>query len=328
MKFITLLPVFIVLPLIVFSQIKTDLNTSIPELFNNEVLIDQDLHLVTPLLLRNDYKRDNFVYTNDDENVPRSPGVTMFSSLIVPGSGQIMNESWWKAGLFLAIEATSIYLAVEYRNRGRFGEREYQRFANNNWSVVQYSQWLVEYHEIHGIENPFINDLREMISGISPSFRTSTEWNQIDLSILHRVEQNTPYITTDQLGASNFSHVLPAFGSQQYYELISKYYQFQAGWRDYNDFHNNIGNTGRFFNDRFLIDRNGAHASLDFYEGVRMSNQFNQDYRWSNHFISALIANHFFSALDAFFTSTIKHNRLKASSTPFPGQQIVLTYRF
>jgi hypothetical protein len=252
----------------------------------------------------------------------------LFSSLVVPGSGQIMNESWWKAGLFLALEVTSIYLAVEYRNRGKIGKREYERFANNNWSVVQYSQWIVEYHAIHGIDNPYIGELREMVAGISPSFSTNAEWNQIDLNILRRVEANTPYITTDELGASIFSHTLPAYGSQQYYELISKYYQYQAGWRDYNNFHDNIGNTGRFFNDRFLIDRNGAHASRDFFTGVRMASQYNQDFRWSNHFISALIANHFFSSLDAFFTSTRKLNRFTAGSSMIPGQQVIIGYRF
>jgi hypothetical protein len=33
-------------------------------------------------------------------------------------------------------------------------------------------------------------------------------------------------------GYPDFTHNLPAFGSQQYYELISKYDQFTPGWRD------------------------------------------------------------------------------------------------
>ncbi|TVQ03800.1 MAG: hypothetical protein EA359_08450 [Balneolaceae bacterium] len=327
MKFKIILFIFTLCPILVFSQDNAGTNIFSLTFQEKELSIDRDFHFVTPVLLRNNQYQSE-IYYNDQETTFRSPGVTFFGSLVVPGTGQIMNESWWRAGFFLALEVTSIYLAVEYRNRGRIGEREYERFANNNWSVVQYSQWLVDYHAFHGIENPYINELIEMVAGISPSFRTNVEWNQIDLNILRRVEANTPYVTTDQLGASIFSHTLPGYGSQQFYELISKYYQFQAGWRDYDEFHDNIGNTGRFFNDRFLIDRNGAHASQNFFTGVRMANQFNQDYRWSNHFISVLIANHFFSALDAFFTSTRKLNRLSASSTIIPGQQVVINYRF
>lgn len=327
MKFVLFLSAFVFLPVLSHSQ-ENLVNSISSIVFSESDKRDNiDLHIVTPVLLRN----VPYQIGNSTEQVlmePRSPAVTLLSSMVIPGTGQIMNESWWRAGLFFAIEITSIYFAVEYRNRGRFGEREYERFANTNWSVVQYSQWLVDYHDVHGIENPYIRELRDMVSGITPSFRTNIEWSQIDIDILRRVESNTPYFTTDDLGASNFSHTLPTFGSQQYYELIAKYYQFQAGWRDYFDFHDNIGNTGRFFNERFLIDRNGAHASFNFFTGVKMANQFNQDFRWSNNFISLLIANHFFAAMDAFFVSSRKHNRISTSTTPIPGQQLVIRYRF
>lgn len=253
---------------------------------------------------------------------------SFFSSLIVPGSGQVKNRSWWKAGLFFAIEATSVYLFVDKRNDARVGERNYEKYANRNWSVVQYSNWLVQYHERNGLENPYIDDIRQMLGSTEASFDVETEWKKVDINLLRQVERNTPYITSDQNSANNFSHTLPSYGSQQYYELISKYYQYQAGWKDYHEFHNNIGHTGTFYNERFMIDRSGSYASPFFYEAAQMANQFNTDYRTSNTFFSILIANHFLSAFDAYFTFKVKQNRLEATSSIMPDKQLQLTYRF
>jgi hypothetical protein len=283
--------------------------------------------VVTPVLLRN-YSGASFLPFNDQNPEMPHPAGAFFSSLLVPGSGQVANRSWLRAGLFLAIEGASIYMAVEYRNRGVRGERDYERWANNNWSVVQYSNWLVNYHNVHGIDNPYIDELREMLTGVDASFNIDYDWDAVDISILRNVERNTPYITTDDLANQNFSHVLPQYGSQQYYELIAKYYQYQAGWRDYHSFHDNIGHTGNFYNDRFLIERNGAYASNYFFDGARRAQQFNDDFRISNLFISMLIANHIISAFDAYFTVRVKQRRLQASSSMIPGQQVVINYRF
>ncbi|MCC5941980.1 MAG: hypothetical protein JJU37_10605 [Balneolaceae bacterium] len=284
----------------------------------------QNLHVVTPLLMR------DLSYSVNSHNRPftESSAVPFFSSLIIPGTGQMMNRNWWRSGIYLAVEAASIYLAIDYRNRGTAGERNYERWADQNWSVVQYSNWLIEYHNVHGINNPYLDDLIRMLQGADASFDTGIDWNRVDLTVLRNVERNTPYITTDDLAASNFSHVLPDYGSQQYYELIAKYYQYQAGWRDYDSFHDNLGHTGALFNERYRIDRNGAYASTLFYDGVDFASQFNSDFRRSGYFVSLLIANHVISAFDAYFTVQLKQNRINATSTMLPGRHLVVNYRF
>lgn len=285
----------------------------------------KDYKLVTPVLMRNssilNYK-DEYFYRNGSEFQ------SFISSLILPGSGQARNRSWWKAGLFFALEATTVYLFFDNRNDARIGERSYEQYANENWSVVQYSNWLIEYHDVNGLDNPHIDDLREMLVGIDASYNVNKDWEEVDINLLRDVERNTPYITTDQEAANNFSHTLPEYGSQQYYELIAKYYQYQGGWKDYNDFHSDLGHTGPLFNERYLIDRDGSYASPFFYEAVQMAEQFNSDYKSSNTFLSLLIANHVFSAFDAYFTFKLKQNRLRATSSLMPGKLIKLTYDF
>lgn len=324
MKIPILCIITVLLPLFVHAQ-ETILTENIPIVENNNHPQDENYYLVTPVLLR-----ESAVQSYEDEYAIRNGNKfqAFFSSLIIPGSGQIKNNSWWKAGLFLSVEVASVYLFVDFRNDARIGEREFEKWANKNWSVVQYSNWLVKYHEVNALDNPHIDELREMVDGEEATFNIQTDWEKVDLSLLRNVERNTPYITSDAEANSNFSHTLPEYGSQQYYELLSKYYQYQAGWKDYDDFHDSIGHTGIFFNDRFQIDRGGAYASPFFYQGAQIGEQFNTDFRRSGYFVSILIANHIISAFDAYFTLKVKQNRLQATSTIIPGKQLTLTYRF
>ena len=243
------------------------------------------------------------------------PGLALLSSAILPGSAQAANKNWFRAGIYMAVEAASIYFIIDYNNRASRGERNYERFVDNNWSVVKYANWLVGYHDHHGIDNPYIDDLEAKLGGAEAAFNTSQDWSIDMLEVLRNVERNTPYFTTDQLAANNFSHVLPSYGSQQYYELVAKYYQFQAGWRDYN------------FN-QFLIDRAGGTASPLFFDGADRAQRFNDDFRTSRHFMILLISNHLISAFDAYFTFSVKQNRLEATPSAVPGRQIQFRYNF
>lgn len=328
MRFLPLSFLVVFIPSLVFAQAGSEpvgIETS-SVVINSGEKPSQNFQLVTPVLQRT-IANSNEPW-NDESAYSQHSAVPFFSSLIIPGTGQMMNRNWWRSGLYLALEAVSIYATFEYRSRGQRGERRYESFADDNWSVVQYSNWLVIYHDIHNIDNPYINELRDMLNGTGPAFSTRQDWEAVDINLLRNVERNTPYLTTDNLPASNFSHTLPEYGSQQYYELISKYYQYQAGWRDYDQFHNNLGHTNGLFYERYLVDRNGAYASDMFYNGVDMSYRFNQDFRISNHFLSLLIVNHVVSAFDAYFTVKVKQNRVRATSSMLPGRQVVIHYNF
>lgn len=302
-------------------EIPHDLNSKVIKSSENQQKV---YNFVEPILSRSYInKRYNF-----NENQTGSPAFAFFSSLIIPGSGQITQSNWWRAGLFVALEATGIYYTVSNRNKARNGEQDYEKFVDNNWSVVEYSNWLVNYHEVNGISNPYIDDLKSEIAGKSAAFNNEVDWNNIPISLLRKVEKSTPYITTDQQAANNFSHTLPNYGSQQYYELVAKYFQYQGGWRDFNQFHDTIGNTGIFYNERFLIDRTGATASTFFFDAADMASSFNQKYRSSRLFASLLIANHVLSAFDSYFSFRLKQNDLQLSSKLARGQQFTLSYRF
>lgn len=310
---------------VVFGQ-NAEVHSSVVVKSKSKIQHDLTEHdLITPVFQRE--------YSNEPSSSLLSPfqnkaGLAFAGSAILPGFSQAANKNWIRAGIFFALEATSIIMISNNTNRARRHEQNYENWADENWSVVQYSRWLVDYHQANGINNQYIDELQNQIEGLEPAFNPDLDWPAVSLQILRNVERNSPFITTDDFTANSFSHTLPNYGSQQYYELISKYYQYQAGWRDYHDFHDGLGHTGNSFNERYKIDRNGLYASPMFFNGAERAEHFNNLYRLAGNFTSLLIVNHIFSAFDAYFTVRLKQNRIEATPSLLPGRQISMTYRF
>lgn len=122
-------------------------------------------------------------------------------SAIVPGSGEFYAKSYVKAGIFFGIEAISWGAYAIYQTKGNNQTDKFQSYADQYWSVRTYAHWLID----QGFQGA---------SSINP-----------DEPNLETLRQQIM-----QCEAQNFTHTLPEYGSQQYYELIGKYQNFQAGW--------------------------------------------------------------------------------------------------
>lgn len=64
-------------------------------------------------------------------------------SAAVPGAGQIYNGDFWKAAILFRIGSRSITAAVLYSKKGDDKNAEFEAYADQNWSVVKYAQWLI-----------------------------------------------------------------------------------------------------------------------------------------------------------------------------------------
>ncbi len=241
----------------------------------------------------------------------------------MPGLGQAANNKWLRAGAYFLADV--ILLAVHLQNQHRAEElqQQYEQFANNNWSVVTYSKWLVEYHQQNNISNPFIDELQNQVQGEEAAYDPDHDWDVVDLNVLRRVERNTPFVTPDGTAGNAFSHEMPDYGSQQYYELISKYFQYGPGWNDFGTDRN-----GNQLDSRYQLAWNGDDMPANFLEGSRKAERFNDKYRVAGNMLSYMILNHVVSAFDAFITVKLKNNRLEASPNIFGPQQFSLKYRF
>jgi hypothetical protein len=184
---------FLLLPALLFGQ----------NIEDETLLLTGRLHTDSKIILNN-YKQLKIVYA-DELPGRKTPVLSGILSAIVPGAGQIYNEDYWIAGIFLAAEAALIYVGLTYDKKGDDQTESFEKYADENWSVVDYAIWLNTY------EGAEIN--------IDPD-ESKPPWERVNWSELNAAETG--------------SHNLPPHGEQQYYELIGKYHQYSSGWNDFN----------------------------------------------------------------------------------------------
>lgn len=252
----------------------------------------------------------------------KKAGYAMLGSALIPGLGQAANRKWIRAGAYLVADAVLLAVHFNSLHKARERERRYEQFADNNWSVVTYAQWLVAYNEQHNISNPRVEELRRQVEGVTPGYDPEFDWQVVDIELLREVENETHYISPDGPG-NRFSHVMPDYGSQQYYELISKYYQYGPGWNDFGQ-----DRSGNMLDNLYLLAWDGSDMPFNFFEGAGLAERFNDKYRLAGNMVSLLVLNHVVSAFDALFTVRIKNSRLDAEANLFKTRQFSLKYHF
>ena len=278
--------------------------------------IDQPVHI-------SDFKvnSNSSLLTSSREN----PGIAFAASALIPGAGQAANGKWVRAGVYFATEVVGLIYHLDRNAKAREQERAYEQFTHNNWSVVAYAEWLVNYSQLHSLDNDW-QSLEAEILGDDPNWENTREdWNQVPISTLRNVENQTPFIFQDRIG-SNFSHELPDYGSQQYYELISKYYQYQPGWRDWSTEITSAQNQNISMYRYFW---NGEDEPFDlFHEGRNRAQEFNQNYRVAGNILKLLVVNHIVSAFDALFTVQLKKSRIETETNLMKLEQFSMTWHF
>ena len=170
---------------------------------NEKLQLSGNLHTDSKIIL-NSYHQTEVHPFADDIPGRKSPMLSGLFSAIIPGAGQIYNEDYWIAGIFVALEAALITTAVIYDKKGDDQTTSFENYADQNWSVVDYAEWLNTYQNASIVINPD--------ESLPP-------WKRVNWSDLNAAEVG--------------SHTLPPHGEQQYYELIGKYHQYSPGWNDY-----------------------------------------------------------------------------------------------
>lgn len=198
----------------------------------------------------------------------KSPYLGAIFSGLIPGTGEFYAESYIKAGIFLAIEAGLWAAFVTYENKGDDQTEYYQNFANENWDVYKYAGWLKD-----------------------ESFTGS---EGIDLSANKEVLRRQ----INYCESLNFSHQLPPYGDQQYYELIGKYQNFVPGWADA---------------DLNVVNRNnyGSYKTTMFTNYSYDRQQANDYYNKKSTASTLIVLNHILSAADAAWSVSMFNKDLK-----------------
>lgn len=228
----------------------------------------------------------------------KSPALGGLLSLAVPGAGEYYSDRFVKSGIFFAIEVVAVTTAIIYNNKGNNKTTEFQNYADQHWSAVDYVAWI----NLNGAKYDQAGEANPSLV-INPN-TSLPPWQRIDFAAVNAWEA--------ELHTEGFSHQLPQYGSQQYYELIGKYSQFKYGWDTY-------------------VDRNGVHTGDDGYDVTFIPQQMlnyaanrgkANDYYYTAEIATALIvANHVISALDGAW-STANYNKEVTSEMGMHLQEI------
>lgn len=212
----------------------------------------------------------------------KSPLLAAVLSGVVPGAGEFYSKSYIKSCIFFAAEVISWTVNILYNRKGDRATKDFQNFADANWSVVDYAAWL--------------NEKKGATIFINPD-TTLPPWRRVYWSQLNEWER--------KLGGY-FTHTLPPYGDQQYYEVIGKYPQYNPGWKDA---------------DRSR-DISPDNISALFKKYSKMRAHANDLYSVARTAVLVVVANHILSAADAAWTAS-RYNSvdaevsMKMQQTPF-----------
>jgi len=248
----------------------------------------------------------------------KNPWLAGLLSLAVPGAGEYYSKSYVKAAVFVAAEAASWIVAYTYNKKGDQQTGDFQAFADQHWSPVRYALWT-----------------QDNIGVLSYNTLDPASYDPVPEG--HDADCHAPFpcVTWSELQkmegalqavpANGYTHVLPYYGAQQYYELIGKYDQFSRGWDDAD------------LQSITQADLPLRSNSKRFYQYAEMRAQANNQYDIASTFVSVAVINHIVSAIDAYwsakrFNSSLHADlRMRVQPTPYgvvPVTEARIEYRF
>jgi len=215
----------------------------------------------------------------------KSPLKAALFSAVIPGAGQTYAERYWQGLAFFGAEVGLWVVYAAYQSKANRQTDDFQTFADEHWSVVRYVQWI---QANVGQLNPSA-DVNSIV--IDPNTNLPP-WQRIQWSQLNAVENQIMQVT-----GNGFTHDLPQRPSQQYYELIGKYWQFLSGWDD-------AAGLGP-------ADVIAGNVSPEFINYSHQRGKANSLYAVATTATYVLVANHVLGALEAAWSAALDNSNLK-----------------
>lgn len=266
----------------------------------------------------------------------RSPGIPFLASAVLPGAGQWMNGQRVKALVAISLEAAIITGYVVTRQNGLDAEDDFRAFAHDGWSPTRYASWLNDYRDY--LNGEFSASITappvQVVQGID--FSQPSGWSAADRAAVQQMFNQITAIERQafhpETGAA-FSHQLPDFGHQQYYELIGKYFQFAPGWEDYPAWRG-ADDTFLASIDPELTGANGSKPNVSdtFYAYARDHADAQDLLRKASEISLLLVFNHLIAGIDAAVSAKLKNDRVSTNMglafDPHGSPQPVVGIRF
>lgn len=201
----------------------------------------------------------------------KSPFLAGIMSAAIPGAGEVYAGRWVRGLMHFGVEVTGWVFYFHYNSRGDRQTAFFEDYADTYWSVIRYVDWLNEYW---GADIGYLDE-----NNLPP-------WERVNWQDINNFEATI----------SQFSHRLEPYGTQQYYELIGKYPQYNRGWEDSIPHEDHgietgegTGNPGLYFTD--ISDK------FNYYSGQR--GYANTLYARAHNAVIVVFINHIISAFHA-----------------------------
>ena len=266
--------IFVVIIILIFSlgslsAQEITINSNLLKDIKIESKYQKKLELQNKILYsKNRFSRKDSIDINSSEKTDnpklKSTFLGALFSGVIPGAGQFYAKSYIKGAAFLAAEVGLWVAYGIFQKKGDDQTSSYQNYANQNWDMRKYGQWLKD-----------------------QGFTKSGDINIYSPDNVLRAQINA----CEEI---NFSHTLPPWGEQQYYEVIGKYQNFLAGW--------STANAAAITKNNYIDYR---LAQVDQYMSDRQ--QANTYYNRGTTMITVVIINHLLSAADGVW-SVIRYN--------------------
>ena len=209
----------------------------------------------------------------------RSPKRAFLYSALVPGAGEFWAGSKMRAALFFGLEVLGWGTYMSWSARGDDLESEFRAFADTTWNPLDYLAWRDSRQARHTSKTHTLP---------CDSLFVQARWTEPDPTNEGEIRRRNPAdVIPEALKGCSTTE------TQQYYELIGKYDQFIAGWRDVTN--ESTGNRVHYAN----ID-SAENFSSDFrqeYEDRRHDS--NKYLKRAGNVAGLLLVNHVLSAIDA-----------------------------
>jgi len=249
--------------------------------------------------------------TEGERSIPLAFGM----SAILPGAGQFYNRQKLKALLAVSLEAAAITGYFALRSRGLSVEDDFQDEAHAAWSPTKYASWLNDYSEYLGSEFGAVISAPSVtiISGVD--FQNPSTWSESDQVLVRAMFEEINAVERQvfhpETGAV-FSHQLPSFADQQYYELIGKYFQFAPGWEDYAAWKNAEGVYQVSIDPEHTgVDGSKPNVSDSFFDYASDHARSQDLLRRASQISLLVLLNHVIAGVDAAVSAKLHNDRLK-----------------
>ena len=242
---------------------------------------------------------------------------SMFSSAIIPGSGQyFFNDNKVKGLIFLGLEIVAWASYHHHFNKADNYKQQYQDFGNEHWAFStwtgNYDKWSDENDEFYYV----FTDEDCVNQGLSSEICYPNIWEDShhvsfyytdDQGLTRLVSSSSldfknlyeEYSLDTLINAQNFynDYGVVIVRDHHFYENISKYNHFFSGWDD----HDNISTENS--NGYIVATSNNKRQYRFIYDQAVTS------YRNRDNFMTFIFVNHFVSMLDALIVSKLSSNR-------------------